>query len=394
MAALQRFAYVARHRPGIVIAVLLAGAAVLLAGLAILPAAFPALGANTADALRGVVGVQAVSKLESVSNGMRDQLNQYRFGHGLTLPQINWSATADVPPTPLPSQRPAQSPRPSKAAAPAPTTGNVVTAAPQIGWQAFGPAAPNGMPTMARAMLLVDPHRSYAAVAVVRMDLTRLGLHMMPGIIEPAHPSGIEQRIPSLGMVPIADQAQLAAAFNGGFKAIHGHYGMMDNGLTLLPPVDGIATVAIYRDGTVKMGVWNKDLFPTPDMVAFRQNCPPLIDAGQVNPALNVDAARAWGFSHNTDITWRTGLGLTQDGRTLIYAVGNGTNAKFLAQAMQEAGAYWAMQLDINEYYAQFDTYSLVNGQLVNQRLLDQMTNTPGMYLTPDPRDFFYVTVR
>jgi hypothetical protein len=107
-----------------------------------------------------------------------------------------------------------------------------------------------------------------------------------------------------------------------------------------------------------------------------------------------VDAARAWGFSHNTDITWRTGLGLTQDGRMLIYAVGNGTNAKFLAQALQEAGAYWAMQLDINEYYAQFDAYSHANGQLASQRLLDQMINNPGTYLAPNPRDFFYVTLR
>jgi hypothetical protein len=195
-------------------------------------------------------------------------------------------------------------------------------------------------------------------------------------------------------MVPPADQPQLAAAFNGGFKAVNGHYGIMDNGLTLLPPVPGIATVAIYRDGSVKMGTWNKDLFPSPNMIAFRQNCPPLIDAGQINPTLDLGAGSAWGFSHNADITWRTGLGLTQDGRTLIYAVGNGTNAKFLARALQEAGAYWGMQLDINQYYAQFDAYSHVDSQLVSQRLLDQMTQYSGEYLAPSPRDFFYVTLR
>ncbi len=391
---MQRVPSAARRRVALVFLSTLAGAALVLGALAVLPAALPATGAKSADVLRAVVGVQAVSQLESLSNGMRDQLNQYRFGHGNTLPQINWSAQGQASPV-LSSRRPSeQASRTSKAGALAPSADNVVTAPPQIGWQPFGPSDPKGVPTMARAMLLVDPHRSYAAVALVRMDLTHLSLHMMPGTIEPGHPSGIEQVIPSLGMVPPSDQPQLVAAFNGGFKAIHGHYGMMDNGITLLQPVDGIATVAIYRDGSVKMGTWNKDIFPSPDMVAFRQNCPPLIDAGQVNPALGVDAARAWGFSHNTDITWRTALGLTQDGLTLIYAVGNGTNARFLAQALQEAGAYWAMQLDINEYYAQFDTYSQQNGQLVGQRLLDQMTNNPGMYLTPDPRDFFYVTLR
>ena len=393
MVVLQRLAHIARHRPGILIAVLLAKAVLIVAGLAILPAAFPELGARSADALRGVVGVQAVSRLESISNSMRDQLNQYRFGHGTALPQINWAAKGQPPLSSAAAQPAERTTHSAKGGTLAPIP-SIVNAAPQIGWQAFGSAA-GGTPSMARAMLLVDPHRSYAGVAVVRMDLTRLSLHVMPGIIEPAHPAGIDQVIQSLGMVPPSDWARLAVAFNGGFKAVHGRYGMMDNRLTLLPPIDGVATVAIYRDGSVKMGAWNKDIFPSPDMVAFRQNCPPLIDAGQINPALGTDASRAWGFSHNTDITWRTGLGLTQDGRTLIYAVGNGTNARFLAQALQEAGAYWAMQLDINQYYAQFDTYSQAGaGQLVTQRLLDQMTDNPKLFLTPSVRDFFYVTMR
>ncbi len=389
MKILQRVLLIIRRRPGLLAAAVVVVAALSLVGLAVVPEAFPQTGARSADVLRAIVGVQAVSELESVSNGMRDKLNQYRYGHGDALPQISWSAKGQASAI-SPIQ---QLSRPSKAGVPAPAV-NVVTAAPQIGWQAFGPAGPAGIPTMARAMLLVDPHRSYAGVALVRMDLTQLSLHVMPGTIEPAHPSGIDQLIPSLGMVPPPDQAQLAAAFNGGFKAIHGHYGMMADGLTLLPPVDGVATVAIYRDGSVRMGVWNKDLFPSPDIIAFRQNCPPLIDAGQVNLTLDTDAARAWGYSHNTDITWRTGLGLTQDGRTLIYAVGNGTNAKFLAQALQEAGAYWAMQLDINQYYAEFDTYSQVGGQLQGQHLLAQMTAEPGAYLAPSTRDFFFVTLK
>jgi hypothetical protein len=115
---------------------------------------------------------------------------------------------------------------------------------------------------------------------------------------------------------------------------------------------------------------------------------------GVLNPALNTDASRAWGFTHNTDITWRSGLGISQDGRYLIYAVGNGTNARFLAEALQEAGAYNAMQLDINQYYDQFDAYMQANGQPAAQRLLDQMTYSPDKYLKPEVRDFFYVTTR
>lgn len=372
---------------GIVAACLLA-----LVGIVIIPAASPAVGADVADLLRAVVGVGPVTELESLSNQLRDDLNRLRFADS-SQPQISFSGTA----TPQPLQPRARM-LPSPTPPPAPATAtllvpDVVTAAPQIGWQPYGPEE-NGVPLMARTLLLVDPQRSYAGVALVRIDLSRLQLHMVPGTLEPAHPSGIAESIPYLGMVPPPNQGGLVAAFNGGFKAIHGHYGMMVNGITLLSPIDGMATVAVYKDGSVQMGAWNQDLSLSPDMAAFRQNCPPLIDQGQLNPTLSTDAVRAWGFTHNTDVTWRTGLGLSQDRRFLIYAVGNGTDARFLAQALQQAGAYWAMQLDINQYYARFVSYAQTGGAPAGRMLLDQMTDNPRLYVTPSIRDFFYLTLR
>ena len=372
---------------GIVAACLLA-----LVGIVIIPAASPAVGADVADLLRAVVGVGPVTELESLSNQLRDDLNRLRFADS-SQPQISFSGTA----TPQPLQPRARM-LPSPTPPPAPATAtllvpDVVTAAPQIGWQPYGPEE-NGVPLMARTLLLVDLQRSYAGVALVRIDLSRLQLHMVPGTLEPAHPSGIAESIPYLGMVPPPNQGGLVAAFNGGFKAIHGHYGMMVNGITLLSPIDGMATVAVYKDGSVQMGAWNQDLSLSPDMAAFRQNCPPLIDQGQLNPTLSTDAVRAWGFTHNTDVTWRTGLGLSQDRRFLIYAVGNGTDARFLAQALQQAGAYWAMQLDINQYYARFVSYAQTGGAPAGRMLLDQMTDNPRLYVTPSIRDFFYLTLR
>jgi hypothetical protein len=254
---------------------------------------------------------------------------------------------------------------------------------------------------MERALMLLDPNRSYAGVALVRMDLARLQLHIMAGSIEPAHPALISQLVPDAGIIPPADQNALVAAFNGGFKAVHGHYGMMVNGLTLLPPIPGLGTVAVYQDGHVAIRTWGKNIVLTPDMIAYRQNCPPLIEAGIVNPALSLDNRTPWGYTNNTDITWRTGLGITQDGHTLIYAVGNGTSAASLAGALHEAGAYAAIQLDINQYYAHFDTYAPVSSapdsqgfSVQGQRLLDQMINNPHLYLTPNVRDFFYLTLK
>jgi hypothetical protein len=394
--------------------IIVAGVLVLClmtASLAIVPAINPSFGAETADVLRVIVGPQPVALLESVSFKLQDQLNQLRsrINGGKALITFSQSSTQvpssspSVSPTsasPIATVQPTSTPSTIPQVAPTPTpVTNVVIDGPQIGWHAYGPSV-NEAPVMARTMILLDPQRSYTGVALVRMDLSQLRLHIMPGMIEPSHPSGITKAIPSLGMIPASDQPNLAAAFNGGFKGIHGHYGMMVNGFTLLPPLPGLATVAIYRDGHVEIGAWEKEINPSDDMIAFRQNCPPLIENGQVNPALSLNNRMAWGHTGNTDITWRTGIGITQDGRYLIYAVGNGTSAESLADAFLQAGAYQAMQLDINQFYAHFYTYQRSNPEtaggfdLTGQRLLDQMINNPHLYLTPNVRDFFYLTAR
>lgn len=382
----------------------------LLSGAILLfvPILSPATGAATADLLRSVVGPEPVAYLESLSYWMRDTLYQLSASTGETGPAVNWSGSpgpepenlVDVPAASASAPPPASPPLPTPTAMPEPTPTpvlDVVTAPPEIGWQAYGPA-PEGSPLLARALVMVDPSRSYAGVALVRMDLSRLELHIMAGFIEPAHPSGISKLVPELGTIPAQDQPRLVAAFNGGFKAVHGHYGMLMDGISLLPPVDGMGTVAVYQDGSVRIGAWGRGLLPSPDMISFRQNCPPLIENGQLNPGLSTNARKAWGITNNTDVMWRTGVGITQDERYLIYAVGNGTSLEFLAEALQRAGADNAIQLDINQYYSHFVTYAdvMVNGesQLQAERLLEQMINTRRLYLDPSPRDFFYLTVR
>jgi hypothetical protein len=408
------------NRLWILIISVMALPAVLLTVLVAVPVASPAAGAETADVLRAIFGPEPVAQLESLSYWMRDAIMRSLPATNSGRPQVNWSSgnpaaqgTAVSIPSPIstltpyakvphanPVGQPDLTPAAGMEGAQVPPESNVVTASPQIGWQAYGEGAV-GSPLMSRTIIMVDPVRSYAGVALVRMDLSGLSLHIMAGFLEPAHPSGIDKVIANLGMIPPHDQGQLAAAFNGGFKALHGHYGMMVNGITLLPPVDDMATVAVYQDGSVRMGAWGRDLFSSGDMIAFRQNCPPLIDAGEINPALSTDARRAWGFTNNSDVTWRTGLGITQDRRYLIYAVGNGTTAEFLAEAMQKAGAYMAMQLDINQYYAHFVTYSTTNdlpsssgSQLIAEPLLDKMIDIRKLFLVPYPRDFFYLTLR
>jgi hypothetical protein len=169
------------------------------------------------------------------------------------------------------------------------------------------------------------------------------------------------------------------------------------DGVTLLPAFPGVATVALFKDGHVQLGTWGQDMFPNPDIVALRQNCPPILQNGLINPRVYFDDRTVWGDTvGNQEITWRSGLGMSQDSRYLIYAVGNGTTIPILAQALQNAGADNAMQLDINQHYIHFVTYipDRSNSSLFAVQLLDQMEVSPKVFLVANSRDFFYLTTR
>jgi hypothetical protein len=401
---------------GIVVAVF----CLMMATLAALPVLSPGLGASVADALRAVVGPGPVAEVESLSFQLQDVANQVRYRLTGGQPQMTWTSAGQLEPTPTPrpdtsASRPDTStpgldtstPKLPKgqtttstavrAERPAPVL-SVIDAPPSIegGWQEFGPSVAGSL-AMARASVKPDPARPYAQAALVRIDLSRTQLGVVPGTVEPVAAKGVPS-FPRPGDIPASDQAKLLAAFNGGFKAVHGGYGMMVDGITLLPPKDGIATLAIYRDGSVRLGAWGRDITFTLDLVAFRQNCPLLLDAGQINPSVNDGSRKEWGYTvKNLDTTWRSGLGISRDGRFLIYVAGNSLTVESLGRALQEAGAYDAMQLDINGFYTRFVTYApsdAANSKypVKADKLLKEMTASPTQFLTPYDRDFFYVT--
>lgn len=357
--------------------------------LAFLPAVLPSAGARVADLIRSALGPNVVADLETASFRIQDAANQGLYSVTGNGARITFGSVTTLSPGPSPALL---APR---AAGSITNAGNAVAAPPQIGWHAYGPQS-GGEPVMARALLNLDPQRPYAGIALVRIDVSHLQLHMLPGFLEPSHDANVLKAIPKVGQVPAADLGRLVAAFNGGFKAVNGHYGMMVDGVTLLPPVPGIATIAIYRDGHVQMGAWGTDLRPGPDILAYRQNCPPLIENGVLDPQVSVDNRLIWGSTiGNQEITWRTAIGLSQDGRYLIYAVGNAADVSSMAQALQIAGAYNAMQLDINQHYAHFVTFQPDRkGTLTAVELLAQMENVPNLYLVAHSRDYFYLTTK
>jgi len=246
-----------------------------------------------------------------------------------------------------------------------------------------------------RTILQPDPSRPYALVALVAFNLDATRLHFVLGYDEPHSPVYVSRpaRILSGDMQP----GRILAAFNGGFKAQHGHFGVMLDGVTLIPARDGFGTVGIYSDGKIVIGAWGKDIQPSPQLVAYRQNGLLIVQEGKIDPLTSVTDPQVWGYTtYGSTATGRSAMGMSQDGKVLYYAAGFDLTLPALAQALQDAGAWQAIQLDINNYYVHFEAIQFnTKNRPQSVPLLDQMKG-PGdqRYLTIDSRDFFYVTVK
>jgi hypothetical protein len=241
-----------------------------------------------------------------------------------------------------------------------------------------------------RTYLQPDVMRPYSIAAIVAFDLQATHLHFLLGTVDPVPEIAVAGRV---GTIPAADEkpGTLLATFNGGFKARHGHYGAMAGGFVALPPIDGLATVAMYSNGTVQIGQWGQDIKDSPELVAWRQNGDMLIYNGQINPE-TTDMNVNWGRTIKGDsVTWRSAIGLSTDGRTLYYVAGPHLDVPALAKAMATAGIAQAMQLDVNDYWVDFAAIRSDGMYLVAEPLLSSMKAADRFLKTSD-RDFFYVT--
>ena len=244
-----------------------------------------------------------------------------------------------------------------------------------------------------RAFLQPDPQRPYALPAVVAINLQATRLHFMLGTIDPSastpQPSPLRP-----GVIPAADAQPgvLLATFNGGFKARHGHYGAMANGVIALPPLDGVATVGIYNDGTVQVGEWGRTITDSPKLVAWRQNVKLLLENGQIAAAASAKTVQ-WGATiQGSTITWRSALGISADGHTLYYIGGPHLDVPALARTIARTTAASAMQLDVNDFWVNFAAIRTDGQQLFAEPLLPSMTQKVDRYLKVSTADFFYVT--
>ncbi len=250
-------------------------------------------------------------------------------------------------------------------------------------------------PLAFKTKLRVDVKRTFAVMHFLCIELAKINLALMPGTNEPVSSIGLKGK----GVIPRDAETyqNLICAFNGGFRTKHGKWGFIADGVSYMPPVKGIATIMVDADGGIKMGTWGGPGFETTEnIIHLRQNLPPILENNVVNMKHDY-----WGASiDNKTRVWRSALGITRDGKWLVYGAGNSLGHDTLAAGMSLAGCDYAMQLDINDYHTYLYTYrhngmdKKGNLKLKASRLSDEMSGETQRCLAPYTRDFFYVTFK
>jgi hypothetical protein len=233
-------------------------------------------------------------------------------------------------------------------------------------------------------------YTSYVA-GIVSMDQRLVSFHLHPGAEDPG--SGNWKAQP---WIPNGSRTGLIGTFNGGFKLDASGGGFYLNGVTRGTLTKGAASVVYYRNGTIKIGVWGRDVKMTHQVVGVRQNLKLVVDHGQVPASVNQDVQTNWGATlGGSYYVWRSGLGITKDGR-IIFVYGPALNVSELANLLHEAGAVEALQLDINPEWMSFEYYQK-DGHPTDPtplKLLPTQQQTAYRYYSVFSRDFTAVYAR
>jgi hypothetical protein len=257
----------------------------------------------------------------------------------------------------------------------------------------FSPAVlgPLGNPVVETAALRPDADHTSNLAYVAWLNQHALTFTLNPGYDQPG---GTWDEPNSL--TPDA-RARLVATWNGGFKvnpddAMGGFY---EDGRTAVPLVDGKAAEVFYKDGSLKIGQWGRDLSMTPDVSAVRENLNMLVDNGDVMVGEHDGSGADWGYTING---WyyiaRSGVGMTAKG-DIVYVGGTELSVYTLAKLLRAAGAVYGMELDINPSWTSFMTYNgLRNPKNPSATKMWDFAQPSDRYFSPSDRDFVSVHAR
>ena len=248
-----------------------------------------------------------------------------------------------------------------------------------------------GQPAVYTTFLRVDAvHTSYVA-GIASFDQRLVSFQLRPGTEDPGTGFGHAQ-----SWIPAGHRTGLVATFNGGFRLNASEGGFYLNGSTYGTLTKGAASVVYYRNGTIKVGEWGRDMRMTSQVAGVRQNLKLIVDHGNVPASVDQDVESSWGATLGGAYdVWRSGVGVTADGR-VIYVYGPALSVHQLASLLQRAGAVEAMQLDINPFWTSFEYYQAKGhpSDPAPVMLLPTQQTTPLRYYSPYNRDFTAVFAR
>jgi hypothetical protein len=197
-------------------------------------------------------------------------------------------------------------------------------------------------------------YSSYAS-GIASMDQRLVKFQLHPGSEDPGGGGWGPNSDP---WIPPNLRTGLIATFNGGFKLNSSGGGFYLNGHNHGNLITGAASMVYYKDGTIKVGQWGRDVGMTSQVVGVRQNLKLIVDQGQVPSSVDSNVEATWGATlGGAYYVWRSGLGITKDGR-VIFVYGDKLNVRQLATLLQHVGAVEALQLDINPFWTSYEYYA------------------------------------
>jgi hypothetical protein len=268
----------------------------------------------------------------------------------------------------------------------------VVPADPGEGeWSPIGPQ-PRGIPGVYVTKVRPDTTHTSLTIFAAWIDpkLTTITLH--PGT---DLPGGSDWATPH--QIPPESCSTAIMASNGFFRMDQARGGYYAEGREPFKLRDGAASFVIYKDGTVDVVEWGREIGrdKLDSIASVRQNLQLLVDNGQPTPSTKDDTD--WGAKlPNVYFMWRSAYGVTATG-ALVYVGGPALTPNDLAKALVNAGAVKAMEGDINPEWVTAILVSNGANGCTGQKALGGPENTGGMrapddrYLETDTRDFVAV---
>jgi hypothetical protein len=249
----------------------------------------------------------------------------------------------------------------------------------------------HGDPAIFTTFLRVDAvHTSYVA-GIASMDQRLVTFRLHPGAEDPGEDFG-----GVASWIRPDDRTGLLATFNGGFKLDSAGGGFYLNGATRETLTPDAASVVYYRNGTITIGDWGRDVRMTDDVVGVRQNLRLIVDHGEVPATVEQDVETSWGATLGGAYdVWRSGVGVTSNGR-VIFVYGPALSVHSLADLLKRAGVVEGMQLDINPYWMSYEYYDEDGDQddPTPVNLLPTQQQTAYRYYSAYSRDFTAVYAR